>query len=44
VLLRLPLVLFNTGAQPIVVQNLRVRFPDEDEPHLVLICNFPAWG
>ncbi|MBX9396353.1 hypothetical protein K4749_22850 [Streptomyces sp. TRM72054] len=28
-LLRLPLVMLNTGAKPIVVQDLRLRFPDE---------------
>ncbi|AYY11517.1 hypothetical protein EF847_01045 [Actinobacteria bacterium YIM 96077] len=39
VLLRLPLVLFNTGAQPIVVQNLRVRFPEEDQPDMALDWN-----
>lgn len=28
-LLRLPLALYNTGAKPIIVQDLRLRFPDE---------------
>ncbi|GAA4657305.1 hypothetical protein GCM10023347_04950 [Streptomyces chumphonensis] len=28
-LLRLPLVMYNTGAKPIIVQDLRLRFPDE---------------
>ncbi|WP_406837323.1 hypothetical protein ACICHK_15205 [Streptomyces sp. AHU1] len=28
-LLRLPLVVYNTGAKPIVVQDLRLRFPGE---------------
>lgn len=28
-LIRLPLVLYNTGAKPIVVQDLRLAFPDE---------------
>ncbi len=29
--LRLPLVLYNTGTNPIIVQNLRIRFLDEPE-------------
>ncbi|MFF9640534.1 hypothetical protein [Kitasatospora aureofaciens] len=28
-LLRIPLVLYNTGAKPIIVQDLQLRFPDE---------------
>jgi hypothetical protein len=35
-LLRLPLVMYNTGAKPIVVQDLRLRFPTEPEPLLPL--------
>ncbi|GGX10674.1 hypothetical protein GCM10010297_35330 [Streptomyces malachitofuscus] len=35
-LLRIPLVMFNTGAKPIVVQDLRLRFPDESEAVLPL--------
>ncbi|MFG2948467.1 hypothetical protein [Streptomyces adustus] len=35
--LRLPLVLHNTGAKPIVVQDLRVSFPDEPASHLPLL-------
>ncbi|MGW2557648.1 hypothetical protein ACWCXB_00095 [Streptomyces sp. NPDC001514] len=35
--LRLPLVLHNTGAKPIVVQDLRVTFPDEPASHLPLL-------
>jgi hypothetical protein len=34
VLLRFPLVLYNTGAKPIVIQNMRLSFPEE--PHSVL--------
>ncbi len=30
-LIRLPLVLYNTGASPLVVQDLRLRFPREDD-------------
>jgi hypothetical protein len=32
--LRLPLVLFNTGAAPIVVQDMRLRFPGDQSPIL----------
>ncbi|WP_161202331.1 hypothetical protein [Streptomyces sp. SID1328] len=35
--LRLPLVLHNTGAKPIVVQDLRMTFPDEPASHLPLL-------
>ncbi|MFD9003703.1 hypothetical protein ACFV0T_22455 [Streptomyces sp. NPDC059582] len=35
--LRLPLVLHNTGAKPIVVQDLRLTFPDEPASHLPLL-------
>ncbi|MFE9867826.1 hypothetical protein ACFYPZ_34810 [Streptomyces sp. NPDC005506] len=35
--LRLPLVLHNTGAKPIVVQDLRLSFPDEPASHLPLL-------
>ncbi|MGW3729612.1 hypothetical protein [Streptomyces sp. NPDC000851] len=35
--LRLPFVLHNTGAKPIVVQDLRVTFPDEPASHLPLL-------
>ncbi|MER5185543.1 hypothetical protein ABT009_46025 [Streptomyces sp. NPDC002896] len=35
--LRLPLVLHNTGAKPIVVQDLRLAFPDEPASHLPLL-------
>lgn len=35
-ILRLPLVLFNTGPVPIVVQDLRIRFPDEPDSLLPL--------
>ncbi|MFI9614987.1 hypothetical protein ACIHCM_25505 [Streptomyces sp. NPDC052023] len=35
--LRLPLVLHNTGARPIVVQDLRLAFPDEPASHLPLL-------
>jgi hypothetical protein len=31
---RLPLVLFNTGATPIVVQDMRLRFPEGQSPIL----------
>lgn len=31
-ILRFPLVLHNTGPTPLVVQNLRLRFPDENLP------------
>jgi hypothetical protein len=30
--LRFPLVIHNTGPVPLVVQNLRLRFPDENSP------------
>ncbi|MFD8193881.1 hypothetical protein [Streptomyces wuyuanensis] len=35
--LRLPLVLHNTGAKPIVVQDLILTFPDEPATHLPLL-------
>ncbi|MCX4515318.1 hypothetical protein OHA27_34370 [Streptomyces sp. NBC_01619] len=35
--LRLPLILHNTGAKPIVVQDLRLTFPDEPASHLPLL-------
>ncbi|MFC9075747.1 hypothetical protein ACFTY7_01580 [Streptomyces sp. NPDC057062] len=35
--LRLPLVLHNSGAKPIVVQDLRLSFPDEPASHLPLL-------
>jgi hypothetical protein len=35
-LLRLPLALYNTGAKPIIVQDLRLRFPDEQRDILGL--------
>ncbi|MFI9612102.1 hypothetical protein ACIHCM_10570 [Streptomyces sp. NPDC052023] len=35
--LRLPLVLHNTGAKPIVVQDLRLSFPDESASYLPLL-------
>ncbi|MFE5082008.1 hypothetical protein [Streptomyces mirabilis] len=35
--LRLPLVLHNTGAKPIVPQDLRLTFPDEPAFHLPLL-------
>ncbi|MFF4347040.1 hypothetical protein [Streptomyces sp. NPDC001530] len=35
--LRIPLVLHNTGAKPIVVQDLRLTFPDEPASHLPLL-------
>ncbi|MEV6654520.1 hypothetical protein [Streptomyces sp. NPDC051219] len=35
--LRLPLVLHNTGAKPIVVQDLRLTFPEEAASHLPLL-------
>lgn len=35
--LRLPLVLHNTGAKPIVVQDFRLTFPDEPASHLPLL-------
>lgn len=35
--LRLPLVLHNTGAKPIVVQDLLLTFPDESASHLPLL-------
>ncbi|MFI8242666.1 hypothetical protein ACIF83_36390 [Streptomyces sp. NPDC085866] len=35
--LRLPLVLHNTGAKPIVVQDLMLTFPDEPASHLPLL-------
>ncbi|MBT2504789.1 hypothetical protein J7I98_02540 [Streptomyces sp. ISL-98] len=35
--LRLPLVIYNTGAKPIVVQNLQLRFPDEPDTALRLL-------
>jgi hypothetical protein len=31
---RLPLVLYNTGAKPIVVQDMRLRFPEDQSPIL----------
>ncbi|MWA12247.1 hypothetical protein [Streptomyces sp. BA2] len=34
--IRFPLVLYNTGAKPIVVLDVRLRFPDEPRPELVL--------
>lgn len=34
VLLRLPLVLYNTGAKPIVVQDIQLSFPREPDPTL----------
>ncbi|GGR52566.1 hypothetical protein [Streptomyces aurantiogriseus] len=35
--LRFPLVLHNTGAKPIVVQDFRLSFPDEPASHLPLL-------
>ncbi|MEU8910350.1 hypothetical protein [Streptomyces mirabilis] len=35
--LRLPLILHNTGVKPIVVQDLRLSFPDEPASHLPLL-------
>ncbi|WP_426570232.1 hypothetical protein [Streptomyces canus] len=35
--LRLPLILHNTGAKPIVVQDFRLSFPDEPASHLPLL-------
>ncbi|MGW4518655.1 hypothetical protein ACWEO4_43720 [Streptomyces sp. NPDC004393] len=35
--LRLPIVLHNTGAKPIVVQDLMLTFPDEPASHLPLL-------
>jgi hypothetical protein len=37
VLLRLPLVLYNTGATPIVVQGMRLTFPKEPHPTAPLL-------
>jgi hypothetical protein len=31
---RLPMVLYNTGAKPIVVQDMRLRFPEDESPIL----------
>jgi hypothetical protein len=39
VFLRFPLVLYNTGAKPIVIQNMRLSFPKEPCPTLPL-----PWG
>lgn len=40
--LRLPLVLHNSGAKPIIVQDLRLSFPDEPASHLPLLWTSSA--
>ncbi|MFD3480573.1 hypothetical protein [Streptomyces sp. NPDC058695] len=40
--LRLPLVFHNSGAKPIIVQDLRLSFPDEPASHLPLLWTSSA--